>query len=89
MRFASPNGFSHGGEFFKYLKDTLDYLIEEGKEGAPKMMTVGLHCRLVGHPGRSAGLRDFLEYVKSLGDDVFLCTREQIANHWYENHYPM
>lgn len=88
MRFAIPNGFSHGGEFFKYLKDSLDYLIEEGKDGAPKMMSVGLHCRLVGRPGRAAGLKEFLEYVKSKGDDVFVCTREQIAQHWYDNHYP-
>lgn len=88
MRFAIPNGFSHGGEFFTMLKDSLDYLIEEGQGGAPKMMTVGLHCRLVGRPGRAAGLKKFLEYVKSLGDDVFVCTREEIANHWYQNHYP-
>jgi allantoinase len=88
MRFAIPNGFSHGDEFFIFLKDSLDYLIEEGRSGSPKMMSVGLHCRLVGRPGRAAGLKKFLEYVKSLGDDVFLCTREQIANHWYEHHYP-
>lgn len=89
MRFASPNGFSHGQEFFQYLKDSLDYLIEEGKEGAPKMMSVGLHCRLVGRPGRAAGLKQFMEYVNSLGNDVYVCTREQIANHWYQHHYPM
>jgi len=88
MRFASPNGFSHGGEFFTFLKDSLDYLIDEGRAGAPKMMSVGLHCRLVGRPGRAAGLKRFLEYVNSLGDDVYVCTREKIANHWYENHYP-
>lgn len=88
MRFAIPNGFSNGDEFFSLLKDSLDYLIEEGRSGAPKMMSVGLHCRLVGRPGRAAGLKKFLVYVKSLGDDVYLCTREQIANHWYENHYP-
>lgn len=52
------------------------------------MMTVGLHCRLVGRPGRAAGLKQFIEYAKSKGDDVFICTREQIANHWYDNHYP-
>mmetsp|Transcript_8102 Transcript_8102/g.15257 ORF Transcript_8102/g.15257 Transcript_8102/m.15257 type:complete len:333 (-) Transcript_8102:220-1218(-) len=88
MRFAVPNGFSHGGDFFKHLKDTLDYLIEEGREGSKKMMTVGLHCRLVGRPGRAAGLKHFLDHVQSLGDDVFVCTREQIANHWYTHHYP-
>lgn len=88
MRFAIPNGFSHGGEFFTLLKDSLDYLIEEGREGSPKMMSVGLHCRLVGRPGRASGLKHFLEYVNSVRDDVYVCTREQIANHWYENHYP-
>ena len=90
MKFASPNGFSHGGEFFTYLKDSLDYLIEEGKEGMPKMMTVGLHCRLVGRPGRAAGLKRFLDYVKTLqaNGDVWVCTREEIVNHWYEHHYP-
>ena len=91
MRFAIPNGFSHSGEFFTMLKDSLDYLIEEasGPLGAPKMMSVGLHCRLVGRPGRAAGLKRFLKYVKGLGEDVVcVCTREQIANHWHENHLP-
>lgn len=88
MRFASPNGFSHGGEFSRYLKDSLRYLIEEGKRGSPKMMSVGLHCRLVGRPGRADGLEEFIDYAKSLGDDVWICRRDEIARHWYENHYP-
>mmetsp|Transcript_9718 Transcript_9718/g.17676 ORF Transcript_9718/g.17676 Transcript_9718/m.17676 type:complete len:332 (-) Transcript_9718:137-1132(-) len=88
MKFASPNGFSHGGEFSRYLKDSLKYLVEEGQRGAPKMMTVGLHCRLVGRPGRAAGLAEFLEYAKSFGDDVWICRRDEIAKHWYKNHYP-
>eukprot|EP01083_Nonionella_stella_P096863 272332_1 len=87
MRFASPNGFSHGGEFFKFLKDSLDFLLEEGRAGAPKMMSVGLHCRLGGRPGRAAGLAEFLDYVKSK-EDVWICTREEIAHHWHEHHHP-
>mmetsp|Transcript_45020 Transcript_45020/g.67815 ORF Transcript_45020/g.67815 Transcript_45020/m.67815 type:complete len:239 (-) Transcript_45020:297-1013(-) len=88
MRFAIPNGFSHGGEFSKYLKDSLRCLVEEGKRGSPKMMSVGLHCRLVGRPGRAAGLEEFLDYAKSFGDDVWICRRDEIAKHWYKHHYP-
>lgn len=88
MRFASPNGFSNAEQFTTYLKDSLDYLVEEGRRGSPKMMTVGLHCRLVGRPGRAKGLEEFLEYAKSLGSDVWICKRDQIASHWYQHHYP-
>lgn len=88
MRFAIPNGFSHGGEFATYLKDSLKYLVEEGRRGKPKMMSVGLHCRLVGRPGRAAGLEEFLDYAKSFGDEVWICRRDEIARHWYRNHYP-
>jgi peptidoglycan/xylan/chitin deacetylase (PgdA/CDA1 family) len=89
MRFVSPNGFSHGGDFSKYLKDSLKYLIEEGRAGSPKMMSVGLHCRLVGRPGRAAGLAEFIDYAKSFGKDVWICTREDIAKHWYDKYYPL
>jgi len=88
MKFASPNGFSHGKEFSTYLKDNLTYLLEEGRNGSPKMMSVGLHCRLVGRPGRAKGLEEFLEFVESLGDDVWVTTRAEIAKHWYKHHYP-
>lgn len=84
MRFATPQGFNSGEQFFQYLKDSFDTLYEEGTT-APKMMSVGLHCRLVGRPGRIASLKRFLEYVKQ-HDDVWLCTREQIAQHWIANH---
>lgn len=63
MRFATPQGFNSGDQFFAYLKDAFDVLYQEGLEGAPKMMSVGLHCRLVGRPGRAAALRRFIEYV--------------------------
>ena len=88
MRFASPNGFSHGKDFASYLKDSLCYLVEEGRRGAPKMMSVGLHCRLAGRPGRAAGLEEFLDYAKGFGNDVWICRREEIARHWYRHHYP-
>ena len=87
MKFTSPNNFSHGGDFCKYLKDHLRYLMEEGRAGYPKMMSVGLHCRLA-RPGRVAGLAEFLDFVKSYGKDVWVCTREEIADFWKENHFP-
>ena len=88
MRFAIPNGWTHGREFSQYLKDHLDYLVEEGREGHKTMMTVGLHCRLVGRAGRAAGLAEFLDYAKSYGNEVWICRREEIAAHWYEHHNP-
>ena len=84
MRFATAQGFNSGEQFYQYLKDSFDTLYAEGAH-APKMMSVGLHCRLVGRPGRIASLKRFLDYVKQ-HDDVWLCTREQIALHWRENH---
>lgn len=77
-------GMSTGGQFFEYLRDALDLLREEGLT-SPKLMSVGLHLRLVGHPGRAAGLKKFLDYVASL-DDVWICRREDIARHWMKNH---
>ena len=83
MRFASPQGFNSGDQFFNYLKDTFDALYLEG-ETHPKMMSVGMHARILGRPGRIMAMRRFLEYVKTF-DDVWLCTRNEIADHWYEN----
>ena len=83
MRFASPQGFNSGDQFFNYLKDTFDGLYLEG-ETHPKMMSVGMHARILGRPGRIMAMRRFLEYVKTF-DDVWLCTRREIADHWYEN----
>jgi peptidoglycan/xylan/chitin deacetylase (PgdA/CDA1 family) len=86
MRFATPQGFNSGDQFFTYLKDAFDYLYEEGRTH-PKMMSVGLHLRLVGRPGRAASLARFLDYVRSK-DRVWVCTRLDIAHHWYTHHYP-
>ena len=84
MRFATPQGFNAGLQFYQYLKDSFDFLYAEG-ETAPKMLSVGLHCRLVGRPGRAMALAQFLDYVKGF-DDVWVCTREDIAKHWCKHH---
>lgn len=84
MRFATPQGFNSGDQFFAYLKDAFDVLYAEG-ETAPKMMSVGLHCRLVGRPGRAASLARFLDYVQQ-HDRVWICRRVDIARHWHEKH---
>ena len=86
MRFATPQGFNSGDQFFAYLKDTFDTLYVEG-ETAPKMMSVGLHCRLVGRPGRAAALARFLDYVQS-HERVWVATRLDIARHWIRHHPP-
>ncbi|MGH6860228.1 MAG: allantoinase PuuE [Phyllobacterium sp.] len=87
MRFATPQGFNSGEQFFSYLKDTFDVLYREGHEGAPKMMSVGLHCRLAGRPGRAAALERFLDYVQ-MHEQVWVTRRVDIARHWHEHHRP-
>ena len=82
MRFATPQGFNTGEHFYQYLKDSFDYLYEEGRRGSPKMMSVGLHCRLAGRPGRALGLARFIDYVQSK-DKVWLPRRIDIARHWH------
>lgn len=84
MRFASAQGFNSGDQFFAYLRDSFDTLYEEG-ETAPKMMSVGLHCRLAGRPGRIAGLKRFLDHVQR-HDKVWICRRIDIARHWRAVH---
>ena len=84
MRFALPQGFSHGEPFFEYLKDTFDVLYAEGAE-SPKMMSIGMHCRLLGRPARFRALQRFLDYVQS-HDKVWVCRRIDIAQHWMQNH---
>ena len=86
MRFATNQGFNTGGDFYNYLKDSFDVLYNEGKEGFPKMMSVGLHCRLAGRPGRTSGLLRFIDYIKSK-DKVWIPTRLDIARHWAQ-HFP-
>ena len=88
MRFATAQGFNSGDQFFNYLKDSFDVLYKEGKEGAPKLLNIGLHCRLVGRPGRVAALVRFLEYLKKF-DDIWVARRIDIAEHWKKNHPPM
>jgi peptidoglycan/xylan/chitin deacetylase (PgdA/CDA1 family) len=84
MRFATSQGFNAGDQFFNYLKDSFDLLYAEG-EMAPRMMSVGLHCRLVGRPGRAAALARFLDYV-GRHDRVWVCRRIDIAHHWRQTH---
>ncbi|MEO0735905.1 MAG: allantoinase PuuE [Cyanobacteria bacterium J06649_12] len=84
MRFATYQGFNSGDQFFTYLKDAFDVLYAEG-ETAPKMMSVGLHCRISGKPGRAASLGRFLDYVME-HKDVWVCRRMEIANHWHDHH---
>lgn len=86
MRFVSPANFANGQAFASYLKDSLQFAVEEGRKGYPTMMSVGLHCRL-SRPGRVAGLEEFIDYAKSLGDAVWITTREEIADFWTANHY--
>ena len=84
MRFALPHGFSTGTQFYEYLRDSFDILYEEGAY-SPKMMSVGLHCRIIGRPGRLLGLRRFIDYAMSY-DKVWFCRRVDIARHWRRQH---
>lgn len=84
MRFATPQGFNSGDQFFSHLRDAFDVLYEEG-ETAPKMLSIGLHCRLVGRPARLAALRRFIDHVLA-HDKVWVTTREAIARHWLDEH---
>jgi OHCU decarboxylase len=87
MRFATPQGFNSGDQFYAYLKDSFDTLYSEGSAGAPRMLSVGLHCRLAGRPGRAAALARFLDYLSS-HDRVWVATRLDIARHWVRAHPP-
>ncbi|MCT6957932.1 allantoinase, partial [Salmonella enterica subsp. enterica serovar Saphra] len=85
MRFATPQGFNSGEQFFSYLKDSFDTLYAEGEAGSPKMMSIGLHCRLAGRPGRAAAVARFIDYVQS-HSHVWLARRIDIARHWANTH---
>ena len=84
MRFVTNQGFNTGDHFFSYLKDSFDALYEEGERN-PKMMSVGLHCRLIGKPGRIQSLKNFLDYILK-HEDVWICKRIDIAKHWIKNY---
>ena len=84
MRFATNQGFNTGDHFYNYLKDSFDALYEEGKTH-PKMMSVGLHCRIIGKPGRIQALKKFLDYIKKQ-KNVWICKRVDIAKHWIKNY---
>ncbi|MBP7639628.1 MAG: allantoinase PuuE [Thauera sp.] len=84
MRFALPQGFSHGDEFFEYLRDAFDVMYAEGEE-RPAMMSIGMHCRLLGRPGRFRALQRFLDHIEK-HDRVWVCRRVDVARHWIERH---
>lgn len=88
MRFATPQGFNSGDQFFAYMRDTFDALYQEGVEGAAKMMSVGLHCRLIGRPGRVQALKRFIEYIRGF-EGVWVPRRIDIADHWRQTHPPI
>ncbi|WP_146585359.1 allantoinase PuuE [Puniceibacterium confluentis] len=85
MRFATAPGWNTGAHFGSYLKDAFDTLYAEGQEGSPKMMSIGLHCRLIGRPGKIAALKRFIDYIQGF-DDVWCPTRLEIAEHWAKTH---
>ncbi len=87
MRFAIQAGFATGDQFESYLRDSFDLLYDEGRAGAPKMMSIGLHCRLAGRPGRAAALKRVLDHIRG-HEGVWFATREQIADHWAHEHPP-
>lgn len=84
MRFATPQGFNTAAHLFEYLRDSFDALYAEGEE-APKMLSIGMHCRLLGRPGRIVGLQKFLDHI-ARHDRVWVCRRIDIANHWRQRH---
>jgi putative urate catabolism protein len=86
FKFSISPGFSNGQDFETYLKNSFDLLYEEGLD-TPRMMSIGLHCRMSGRPGRAAALKNFLSYLRGF-DDVWVCRRRDIADHWYANHLP-
>ena len=83
MRFATSQGFNSGDQFFNYLRDSFDCLYNEG-DTYPKMMNIGLHCRLIGRPGRMKSLLNFLDYIQKF--NIWICKREEIADYWYKNY---
>ncbi|MFT6099796.1 MAG: putative urate catabolism protein [Arenicella sp.] len=87
MKFVAAQGFNSGEQFFTYLRDAFDTLYAEGEQ-SPKMMSIGLHCRIIGKPARIASLVRFLDYIQQ-HENVWVCKREDIAKHWHKNHPPI
>jgi peptidoglycan/xylan/chitin deacetylase (PgdA/CDA1 family) len=87
MRYCSPAGFATGEEFYAHLRDAFDVLYREGTEGSPKMLSIGLHCRIAGRPARTAALERFLDHVRC-NEDVWITRRIDIAEHWRATHPP-
>jgi urate oxidase len=85
MRFVTASGFDNGQAYFEFLRDSFDCLYAEGEAGSPKMMSIGLHCRLVGQPGRFMGLKRFVDYIRAR-DRVWIASRVDIARHWAAEH---
>ena len=88
MRFALPQGYSHAEPFYQYMRDSFDALYAEGDPGGedrPKMMSIGMHCRMLGHPGRIVALQRFLDHIAK-HDRVWVCRRIDIARHWKQTH---
>ncbi|MBT9383977.1 allantoinase PuuE [Pseudooceanicola sp. CBS1P-1] len=88
MRFAGPATFGGTDEFYEYLKAAFDVLYAEGEAGSPKMFSIGMHCRLLGRPGRMAGLQKFLDYIAQF-EGVWCPRRIDIADHWAAEHPPV
>lgn len=86
MRYVTPQGFNSGEQFYAYLKDAFDVLYAEG-EKTPKMLSVGLHCRISGRPARAAALERFMDYLQGY-EKVWICKRIDIARHWMKEHPP-
>jgi allantoinase len=84
MRFATPQGFNSGEQFFQYLKDSFDVLYAEGEE-SPRMLSIGMHCRLLGRPGRFLALQRFMDHI-ARHERVWVCRRVDIARHWIAHH---
>jgi allantoinase len=80
MKFCVAPGFTSPDGFFTYLKNAFDVLYEEGLDGSPKLMSIGLHCRVIGKPGRLLALKQFMDYIQD--KKVWVCTREEVADHW-------
>ena len=88
MKFYHPNGFDTTESFLSYVRGAIDALLEEGVRGSPKLLNIGYHLRIAGRPARIRTLTEVLEYLKSLGSDVWIARRDEIARFWRERFPP-